>query len=82
MGAKECEKRVLTRGIDQRHKVFQVRDLDGGLRKQQAGVPLEVRAPVEKTGLEVRRCEQCGQTEIEGTDPDRVQRRASARHEV
>src|ERR1700694_634349 len=75
VGAKECQKGVLTRGIDQCHKVFQVRDLEDGLRKKQAGVPLEVRAHLEESGVEARRCEEGSQTEVEGACPypDRVQ---------
>src|ERR1700674_1764680 len=75
VGAKECQKGVLTRGIDQCHEVFQVRDLEDGLRKQQAGVPLEVRAHLEESGVEARRCEEGSQTEVEGACPypDRVQ---------
>ena len=75
VGAKECQKRVLTRGIDQCHEVFQERDLNRGLRKEQAGVPLEVRAPLEEAGVEPRRGDECSQTEVEGacTHPDRVQ---------
>src|SRR5437660_3129190 len=33
LGAKECHEGVRTRGIDQRDKVLQVGDLDGGLRE-------------------------------------------------
>src|SRR3984893_5082698 len=80
VGPKECQKGVLTRGIDECHKVFQVRDLEDGLRKQQAWVPLEVPAPVEETGVEAGRCEQGGEAEIEGPDahPDRVERQIGA----
>ena len=67
MRAEECEKRVLTRGIGQCHEVFQVRDLDDGLRKQQAGVPFEIRALVEETGVEAGWREQCREAQVEGT---------------
>src|ERR1700730_5573007 len=75
VGAEERQKGVLTRGIDQCHEVFQVRDLEDGLRKQQAGVPLDVRAPLEETRAETRGCEECSQAEVEGacSHPDRVQ---------
>src|SRR3984893_1187179 len=80
VGPKECEKGVLTRGIDECHEVFQVRHLEDGLLKQQAWVPLEVPAPVEETGVEAGRCEQGGEAEIEGPDahPDRVERQIGA----
>src|ERR1700694_578639 len=79
VGSKERQKGVRTRGVHEGHEVFQVRDLEGGLRKKQAGVPLEVRAPLKETAVVASWSQQCGKAEIEGahTHADRVQRQIS-----
>src|ERR1700674_2214599 len=55
LGPEECHEGVRTRGIDQCDQVFQIGDLDGRLRKQEARVPLEVRALIEESRVEARR---------------------------
>src|ERR1700730_15770493 len=54
VGAKERHEGVRTCGIDQRDQVFQVGNLDGRLRKEEAGVPLEVSASIEESRVEAR----------------------------
>src|SRR3984893_4009943 len=54
VGAKKRHEGVRTCGIDQRDQVFQVGNLDGRLRKEEAGVPLEVSASIEESRVEAR----------------------------
>jgi len=55
VSAKECHEGVLTRGIDQGDEVFEVGDLEGGLRKQEPRMPLKVGAAFEKAGVKAGR---------------------------
>src|SRR5919204_1666994 len=47
LGVKEGKERIWTCGIDKRDEVLQIRNLDGGLGKEESGMPLEVRASLE-----------------------------------
>src|ERR1700674_285051 len=52
LGPEECHEGVRTHRVDQRDQVFQIRDLDGRLREQEARVPLEVGALIEESRVE------------------------------